>query len=302
MPAMPTKRDDPSADAERELLLDGIITDDPEFRVRERLNEDRIEHFAVILDELPPVEVFDVKGELFLVDGFHRHAAARKARRSTLRALVREGTREEAIERALTANTASSLSLTRRERWHAVVRLKRLRPKWSNRRIGREVGVVEGTVRNVTQYLELQRRVPTDVLDRLTVRKRAALVTAKPDHREDLAEAAVYGNWSSEEIRERADGLRDAMAGEDRLDAIINSNAEAAEREREQSRWERDYPEAARFVQLLARLGEIEYPAGRIAAELQRQRHLENEDRLRRGWELVIGFTEARDRRGRGDR
>ncbi len=113
----------------------------------------------MILDELPPVEVFDVKGKLYLVDGFHRHAAARKARRSTLRALVREGTREEAIERALTANTASSLSLTRRERWRAVVRLKRLRPKSSNRRIAREVGVSEGTVRNVTHYLKLHRRV-----------------------------------------------------------------------------------------------------------------------------------------------
>ena len=159
----------------------------------------------------------------------------------------------------------------------------------------------EGTVRNVAQYVKLQRQVPTDVLDRLTVRRRAALMTAKPDHREELAEAAVYGNWSSEEIRERADGLRDATAGADRLGRIIRSNKEAAEREKQQLRWERDYPEAARFVQLLAGLGGIEHPASRIAVELQRQGHLQNEDWLRRGWELVIGFIEASERQGRGD-
>ncbi len=75
---MAGNRDDPNADAERELLLTEIITDDLKFRVRERLSEDRIEYFAEILDELPPVEVFDVRGKLYLVDGFHRHAAARR--------------------------------------------------------------------------------------------------------------------------------------------------------------------------------------------------------------------------------
>ena len=298
---MARNRDDPNTDAEREPLLNEIITDDLEFRLRERLSEDRIEHFAEILDELPPVEVFDVRGKLYLVDGFHRHAAARKAGRSSLRASVRGGTREEAIERALTANTASSLSLTQSERWHAAVRLKRLRPKSSNRRIARDVGVSEGTVRNIAQYMKLNTLVSAEVLDRLTVRKRAALTKAKPDHRGELAEAAVYGNWSSEEIRERADSLRDATLGPDRLELIRRSNENAAEREKQQSRWERDYAEAARFAQLLARLGEIEHPASRIAVELQRHPHLQNEDLFRRGWELVIGFIEAGQQQGWDD-
>ena len=296
MPEMARQEDNGDAAVERVLDLDKIVVDDSELRVREREHEDRVAHFVEIFDQLPLIEVFDVRGTLYLVDGSHRYHAAKADGRSSLRAKVRKGTRAAAIERALTANSKSDLSLNRREQRDAVVRLKRIRPAWSNRELGRAVGVSEGTVRNVTQYLTLRNRVPMSVLDRLTVRKLRALVKAKPEHRLVIAKAAVRDGWSAAEIRERGEGLRNQAAGRDRLKAITRANEEADERDREQARWEERYPEAAEFVRLLTQAGEIGRPPVHLAEAIQQRPLPQGEDSLGRGLELVTGFAAAWER------
>ena len=61
------------------------------------LDAARVERYAQILDELPPVVVFDTEEGLLLADGYHRVAAARRRGRETVEAEVRPGSRHDAL-------------------------------------------------------------------------------------------------------------------------------------------------------------------------------------------------------------
>ena len=68
-----------------------------------QLDVARVQHYATMLDELPPVTVFRLDDEpaWLLADGYHRLAAAQRAGRSTLRAEVRVGTKADALRFAI---------------------------------------------------------------------------------------------------------------------------------------------------------------------------------------------------------
>jgi ParB-like chromosome segregation protein Spo0J len=69
---------------------------------RRHLDPTRVLRYAEMLDELPPVTVFELEDHtLLLADGYHRVAAAQRAGRSTVRAEVRSGTRAEAAQFAI---------------------------------------------------------------------------------------------------------------------------------------------------------------------------------------------------------
>ncbi|WP_271222563.1 ParB N-terminal domain-containing protein [Streptosporangium carneum] len=57
----------------------------------------RVEHYAEIFDELPPVVVFQMEERLLLVDGYHRVAAARLRGEDHVEAEVRRGSRADAL-------------------------------------------------------------------------------------------------------------------------------------------------------------------------------------------------------------
>lgn len=61
------------------------------------LDAARVERYADVLDELPPVVVFDTEEGLLLTDGYHRVAAARRLGRETIEAEVRPGSRHDAL-------------------------------------------------------------------------------------------------------------------------------------------------------------------------------------------------------------
>jgi hypothetical protein len=63
-------------------------------------------------DEFPPIAVAKVQGRLYVVDGFHRLAAARAAKRTTIAALVAAMTEKEAVITAIHANSTHGLRLT----------------------------------------------------------------------------------------------------------------------------------------------------------------------------------------------
>ena len=69
------------------------------------LDPDRVQGYAPALDVAPPVVVFDTGDGLVLADGYHRVAAAQRRGATTIRAEIRLGTREEALE--LAAATAA---------------------------------------------------------------------------------------------------------------------------------------------------------------------------------------------------
>jgi ParB/Sulfiredoxin domain len=61
------------------------------------LDEEKISRYAQVLDQLPPVVVFELDDGLLLVDGYHRVEAARRLGRTVVRAEVRQGSRQDAL-------------------------------------------------------------------------------------------------------------------------------------------------------------------------------------------------------------
>ncbi|MCU1574006.1 MAG: novG [Micrococcaceae bacterium] len=81
----------------RDLRIKDLGQDSIE-RSRPHLDLDRVSYYLQNLDEATPVDVFDVDGLMLLADGHHRVAAAEQLGRSTIRAVVRKGTRRDALQ------------------------------------------------------------------------------------------------------------------------------------------------------------------------------------------------------------
>ena len=137
------------------MLLDQITVDHT-LNVRAAIDEETVERYRAIFDRLPPVVVYHLPGDgvYLLADGFHRVEAAHRLGFEEVPAEVREGTRDDAEEYALTANVGHGQPLTRAERRRAIARMVRLRPERSDAWIARDLGVSSNTVRVVREELE----------------------------------------------------------------------------------------------------------------------------------------------------
>lgn len=111
----------------------------------DRLDYDHVRLLAASLDEVPPVQVRETGKGWSLIDGAHRHAAAKAEGRETIRAVVRSMDDAEALEAAIEANTTHGKPLTADER-KAAVRLLIRTTKFSDRRIVEICGVSPATV------------------------------------------------------------------------------------------------------------------------------------------------------------
>jgi len=122
------------------------ITLEPEVQIRMRgTDKERVQQYAARMregDEFPPLVCFYDRdaGTLYLADGFHRYEAARHALLVSFPCTVYEGTRHDAEEYAITANSKHGLPLSNEDKRRAVYRLLRLHPNWSSRKIARLVG------------------------------------------------------------------------------------------------------------------------------------------------------------------
>ena len=85
------------------------------------VNSEVVDQYVLAIEEgeeFPPLVLFWVKGDLLLVDGFHRHAAFTKAGAETVKAEVHEGTYTEALDYArFEANRKNGQRLTRADLW-----------------------------------------------------------------------------------------------------------------------------------------------------------------------------------------
>lgn len=70
------------------------------------IDEERVTRYALMLDRLPPIVIFDIGGDLLVVDGYHRINAARRLGRPTVKAQIWRGTRDDAL--AFAAHTLAA--------------------------------------------------------------------------------------------------------------------------------------------------------------------------------------------------
>jgi hypothetical protein len=131
---------------ERLSLAD--IKVDPVCQARAALSARTVHEYVEIMkaegdNVFPPVVVFHDGTDHWLSDGFHRHAAAEKAGRHSLKADIREGSRRDAILHAVGANAAHGLRRTNADKHRAVTMLLEDEEwgSWSDGHIARQCGV-----------------------------------------------------------------------------------------------------------------------------------------------------------------
>lgn len=156
------------------ILAIDKITIDPSLQGRIEINEG---HIAYLLEKtkerqeegtdrhigkLDDIKVFIDKHDNWLVDGFHRLEAAKKAGCTHIRAMVAPGTLEDAQWTCLTLNDKNCLPLTEVDKRN-IIRKALLHPKaktMSDREIARHCHVSHETVRsfiNKTQLIDPDR-------------------------------------------------------------------------------------------------------------------------------------------------
>lgn len=158
-PAEPVKPK--PAEAPRQVALDELRREDA-CQARAELDQETIDEYAALYQDgtkLPPVEAFEVDGELVVVDGFHRVAAARKAGVEFLRcAVVGIGEFDDAIWHATGVNKAHGLRRSNADKRKAVrMALESgIGSEMSSQIIAKHVGVDHKTVSKLRREWEAQ--------------------------------------------------------------------------------------------------------------------------------------------------
>ena len=99
------------------LRLDDVTVDNALNPRVGALDQEAVLEYSQHCDQLPPMQVFEVAGEGYLlVAGFHRYAAHRLAGRDEAPFIVHQGDREAAAEFADLDNLKHGLRLTRAEK------------------------------------------------------------------------------------------------------------------------------------------------------------------------------------------
>lgn len=142
-----------------DLPLDDLVLD-PTLNLRDRLDNEAVERYRDSRDWMPPVTVFDIDGRRLLADGFHRHAAAVIANRKTIRAEVRVGSFDEALDFVAGANLRHGLPFTRAERRRAVEVKLRLCHDQSDRSLAEALSVSRDLVARVRRQLTEAGQIP----------------------------------------------------------------------------------------------------------------------------------------------
>lgn len=140
--------------AEEETAVDVLIADliiDRDVQVRHSEHRDTVDRYKESLDSLPPITLYKTSEGLLLSDGFHRVKAHSRSGRSTIPAHIRTGTREDALEYAVTGNCRHGAALTPDERDAGIRRLHRLHPDWAGSQIADQMSVHRATVDRVLQ-------------------------------------------------------------------------------------------------------------------------------------------------------
>lgn len=104
-------------DGEEVALAD--IDLDCAIRVREKINQEVVERYCELMKagaNLPPIKVFRVDSVLKVADGQHRCRAAEKAGFDRIRAIVVEGTQQDALRAALGANAQHGLPRSNKDK------------------------------------------------------------------------------------------------------------------------------------------------------------------------------------------
>ncbi|HJU18724.1 MAG TPA: ParB/RepB/Spo0J family partition protein [Stellaceae bacterium] len=199
---------------------------DPSIHIRRRNHQRLILRYKDAFARLPPVDVFETPEGLLLADGFCRMAAAERLGLTEIEANVLTGSRADAVEHAVVANTKNGAPLTANEREEGIRRLMQLHPDWPQRRIAEAMSISPTTVKHVFEVDEIKRSVPAPAIDRLSVPHLREVAKAPKPIQAPLAEAAADRGWSREATNLAIRNLQDDRVPEERKRAILTGEAD----------------------------------------------------------------------------
>ena len=201
------------------------IVADASIDIRNGMDATTIEEYMDIIDELPPVVVFDTSQGYLLADGFHRLTAAERLGREEIEADIKKGSRHDALEFAAYANAAAPLKLKPGERRAGIRRLNRLQPDWNAKQIGRLMACSEFTVRTALRASEVRRETFLSE-DELPDRAAEEISRLPQEQWTPLAKVAVDSEWTLDEVTLASRNLRDPDMPDEHKHALLAGQAE----------------------------------------------------------------------------
>ena len=148
-------------------------------------------------------------------------AAAERLGLSEIEVKVHKGSREEALEHAVIANTKIADPLTPEERDDGIRRLKQLHPERSHRQIAKAMSVSHLTVKRVFDVDEVKRSVVSPVT-RVTDSHYREIAGAEPKNWEPLVKAADQRGWTRDVTARAVQNLRDDRIPDRQKRDILN--------------------------------------------------------------------------------
>jgi ParB-like chromosome segregation protein Spo0J len=205
------------------LAIKDIIID-PTIQIRNRNNESTIRRYEDSFDKLPPIVVFKTKEGFLLADGFHRIAAAERIGRKDVDVFVKTGSRNDALEFAVVANTKNGHELSPDERDEGIRRLKHLHGDWSHAKIADAMSISEESVRRVfaadkVKTAVLSSGIPTT--GGLTDRHFSEIASAPREAWEPLIKATEKRGWSTDAVRLAVQNIKNTSVPRDQKAKIL---------------------------------------------------------------------------------
>ena len=144
------------------------LTFDLDLQVRVRINDEQVTQYAECMASetemqgFPPVEIFYDGVKYWLADGHHRRAAAEKAGHTKVWAIVKSGTRADALWAAIIGNGKQGFGLTTNDRKRAIMLAIQQWPDRSNRMIAEAVGCSRDSVRRMRDEISTGADAPVE--------------------------------------------------------------------------------------------------------------------------------------------
>lgn len=138
------------------------VQQDPRLTPRSGISTTTVNAYANSFDQLPPIDIFWIEGRdgWWLVDGWHRLAAANELGLADIETNEHQGTFDDALEFAYDANLKHGKPLTLKERKAAAeLKLKRHTER-SNNWIAQDCGIDTHTVIGLREELEANFGIP----------------------------------------------------------------------------------------------------------------------------------------------
>jgi len=139
------------------MKLEDILLD-PELQSRVTLSQEAIDDYSQKIREgvkFPALKIYRVGSRYYLVDGWHRYFAYKKAGIADIEVDVVEGTKRDALLASTGVNKEHGLPPNRADKRRAVMKLldDMEWSSWSNREIANQTGVTHPTVMAIRESL-----------------------------------------------------------------------------------------------------------------------------------------------------